>query len=171
MPAPLELPETGSLLDERAPVLRLRGEHLLDLALPHDRVHRGAEADVREQLHEIRTTDGGAVHEVLALGAADEAARDRDLAEVELRPDAVLVVEDELDFAMVGRLSVAAAREEDVVGPLRSELRRRQRAGRPDDGVGDVRLPRPVRTDDHGHARLERDLQRVGERLEAADAE
>ena len=57
MPAALELPEAGSLLDERAPVLRLRGEHLLDLALPDDRVHRGAEADVGEQLDEIGAPD------------------------------------------------------------------------------------------------------------------
>jgi len=39
MPAPFELPETCRLLDERAAILWFRGEHLLDLALPHDRVH------------------------------------------------------------------------------------------------------------------------------------
>ena len=54
---PLELAETGSLLDELAPLLRLRREHRLDLALADDRVHRAAEPDVGEQLDEV-----GAAH-------------------------------------------------------------------------------------------------------------
>ena len=40
----LELAETGRLLDEGAPVLRLRGEHGFDLPLADDRVHGAAEA-------------------------------------------------------------------------------------------------------------------------------
>ena len=54
---PLELAETGRLLDQLAPLLRLRGQHRLDLALADDRVHRAAEPDVGEQLDEI-----GAAH-------------------------------------------------------------------------------------------------------------
>ena len=53
VPAALELAEAGSLLDERPPVLRLRGEDLLDLALADDRVHRGPEPDVGEELDEV----------------------------------------------------------------------------------------------------------------------
>ena len=45
------------------------------------------------------------------------------------------------------------------------------RGHHPLDRVGDVRLPRAVRADDHGHAREEAQLDRLGERLEAADAE
>ena len=171
MPAPLELPEPCRLLHELPAVLRLRGEHLLDLALPDDRVHRGAEPDVREQLDEVGSAHRGTVDEVLALRAADEPSRDRDLAEVERGPRAVLVREHELDLAVLRGLTVAAAGEEDVVRLLRTELRRRQRARRPDDGVRDVRLARPVRTDDHRNALLELQLERLGERLEAADAE
>ena len=77
---------------------------------------------------------------------------------------AVLVVEDELHLAVLGPLAVPAAREEDVVRLLGPELGRRQRPGRPDDRVGDVRLPGAVRADDDGDARLERDLERVGGR-------
>ena len=47
----------------------------------------------------------------------------------------------------------------------------RQRAGRPDDRVGDVRLAGAVRPDDDGDAGLELQLERVRERLEAAQAE
>ena len=170
MLAALELAEPGRLLDEVAPVLGLRGQHGVDLSLRDDRVHRAAEADVREQLDEVGAAHRGLVDEVLALAAADEAARDRDLAEVDLVAEAaVLVVEDELDLAVVGRRSGRRAPEEHVVGLLGPELRRGQRAGGPDDRVGDVRLAGAVRADDDGDARLELELDRVDERLEAAD--
>ena len=84
---------------------------------------------------------------------------------------AVLVVEDELDLAVLRRLTLAATREEDVVGLLGAQLGGRQRSRCPDDRVGDVRLTGAVRADDDGDARLERELERVGKRLEAADAE
>ncbi len=101
--AALELAEPGCLLDQRAAVLGLRGEHGVDLPLADDRVHRAAEADVGEQLDEVGAPDRRAVDEVLALAAADEPARDRDLGVVELGAEAaVLVVEDELDLAVVG---------------------------------------------------------------------
>ena len=169
MPSALELPEPGGLLDERSPVLRLRGEHLLDLALADDRVHRRPEPDVGKELDEVGPPDRGLVDEVLALAAADEPARDRDLAEVELRPVPVLVVEHELDLAVLGGFPVAAAGEEDVVGLLCAELGRGQRARRPDDRVRDVRLPGAVRADDDRNPLLEIDLERTGEGFEAAD--
>ena len=140
---PLELAETGGLLDQFAPLLRLRGQNRLDLALADDRVHRAAEPDVGEQLDEIGAAHLRPVDEVLALAAAVQPARDRDLGEVELSEVAALVVEDELDLAAVGRRATLCAVEEDVVGLLGAQLGRRQRAGGPDDRVGDVRLARP----------------------------
>ena len=103
MTAALELPEPGRLLHERAPILRPRGEHLLDLALADDRVHRRAEPDVREDLDEIGAPHGRAVDEVLPFGTAHEPPRDRHLGELEIRPRAVLVVEDELDLTVLRR--------------------------------------------------------------------
>ena len=154
--AALELAEPGGLLDEVAPVLRLRCENGVDLALRDDRVHRPAEADVGKELDEIRAADGGPVDEVLTLAAADEPPRDRDLVEVDLLAEAaVLVVEDELDLAVVGRRPRRRAAEQDVVGLLRAHLGRRQRPGCPDDRVGDVRLARSVRADDDGDSWLE----------------
>ncbi len=169
MLALLELAETGRLLDERPPILRLRCEDGVDLALRDDRVHRAAEPDVGQELHQVGAAHGSPVDEVLALAAADEPARDRDLREVELAAEATVgVVEEELHLAMVGRRVVAATGEQHVVGLLRAERRRRQRARGPDDRVGDVRLARAVRADDHGHARLELHLDGIRERLEAA---
>ncbi len=169
--AALELAEPGRLLDQLAPLLRLRGEHGLDLALADDRVHRAAEPDVGEQLDEVGATHLRLVDEVLALAAAVQPARDRDLGEVEVAEVAALVVEDELDLAALGRRAALRAVEEDVVRLLRAQLGRRQRAGGPDDRVGDVRLAGAVRADDDGDARLELQLERVRERLEAAQAE
>src|SRR6185436_6054630 len=109
---PLELPEPGRLLDELAPLLRLRREHGLDLALADDRVHRAAEPDVGEQLDEVGAPHLRLVDEVLALAATMQAARDRDFREVELAELAALVVEDELDLAGLGRRAALGAVEE-----------------------------------------------------------
>ena len=168
MPAPLEAAEAGGLLDELAPLLGLRAEDLLDAALADDRPHLAAEADVREQLDEIGAPHRRAVDEVLALPAAVQAAHERDLGERKLGERAVLVVEEELDLAVVGRRPVLAAREQDVVGLLGAKLARREASRGPEQRVGDVRLPGAVRPDDDGDALLEADLDRVGKRLEAA---
>src|SRR5439155_25945902 len=168
VPPRLEASESGRLLDQRAPLLRLRRKDRLDLALPDDRVHALAETEVGEQLHEVEPAHGGPVDEVLALAAAMEPPRDRELRVVG-RPRAVLVVEEELDLAAVGRAAVTAACKEDVVGLLRPELARAERACGPADRVGHVRFARTVRPDDHADARLEANLDRIGKRLEAAE--
>ncbi len=76
-----------------------------------------------------------------------------------------------LSTAVVGRGTCRGAAEEDVVGLLGAELGGRQGSCGPDDRVGDVRLAGAVRADDDGDARLELQLESVGERLEAADAD
>ena len=79
----LEAPEPRGLLDHLAPPLGRRRQDLLDLALPDDRVHPAAEPDVGEQLDEVDAPDARAVDEVLALAAAVQAPRDRELRELE----------------------------------------------------------------------------------------
>jgi hypothetical protein len=168
VPARLEAAEAGGLLNQCAPFLRLRREDRLDLPLPDDRVHALTEPEVGEELDEVEPPHGRAIDEVLPLAAAVEPARDRQLGEVD-RQRAVLVVEQELDLAEVLGLPVRRAREEHVVGLLGAQLVRAERAGGPADRVGDVRLARAVRPDDHADARLEADLDRVRERLEATE--
>src|ERR1019366_3253853 len=97
----------------------------------------------------------GAVHEVLALTAAMQAAGERDLGERQLGPGAVLVVEDELDLAEIDRLTAGRPGKEPVVGLLGAQLVRAERAGRPEDRVGDVRLAGAVRPDDDRDPGLE----------------
>ena len=111
---------------------------------------------------------GVLLSEVLPLAAAVQPPRDRELGVVDGdRP--VLVVEQELDLAEVGRPAVGAAREEHVVRLLGAQLVRAERAGGPADRVRDVRFPGSVRPDDHADARLEANLDRVGKRLEATE--
>ena len=166
MTAELEAAEARCFLDEGAALRRLRAQHRLDAPLRDDRAEPAAETDVGEQLDEIDAAHGSAVDEVLALTAAVQPARERDLRERQLGPGAVVVVEDELDLAEVDGLATGRAGEEDVVGLLGAQLVRAERAGRPEDRVGDVRLAGAVRADDDGDARLQPNLDRVHERLE-----
>ena len=167
MLAALEPSEPCGLLQQRAPLLRLRAEDLLDPPLSDDRVHPAAETEIGEQLDEIDAADGGAVEQVLALAPAMEPPGDGELG-VRQRPFAVGVVEEQLDLAEVFARTAAAAGEEHVVGLLGAKLRGSHRPGRPDDRVGDVGLPGAVGPHDHGDARLEANLDRFRERLEAA---
>ena len=130
-------------------------------------MHPLAEAEIGEDLDEVEAADGRAVQQVLPLPAPVQPARDRELAVVD-RASAVRVVEQELDLAELGGAPAGRAGEDDVVRLLRPELGRAQRAGRPADRVGDVRLPGAVRPDDDRDARLETNLDGIGERLEAA---
>ena len=168
MPPPLEAAEAGRLLEQLAPAFRARAEDLLDLALADDRMHRTAEAEVGEQLDEVGPAHVRSVHEVLPLPAALQAPRDRELGVVN-GPVAVAVVEQELDLGVIGRRPGRGAGEQHVVRLLGAELVRGERPGGPDDRVRDIRLAGAVRADDDADARLETDLDGVGERLEAAD--
>ena len=166
MAASLEAAEPGRLLDQRPPLGRPRREDRLDLALADDRVHPLAEPEVGEQLDEVEPPHRGPVDEVLPLAAAMQPPRDGELRVVDGQRT-VGVVEEELDLAEVGRAARAAAGEEDVVRLLGPQLGRAEGAGGPADRVGDVGLAGAVRADDHADARLETDLDRVGEGLEA----
>ena len=167
MPAALEDTEARGVLDERAQLLGPAGEDLLHPPLADD---RAAEPELGEELDHIRPPYGGAVHEVLPLAAAVQPAGDRERREVE-PADALRVLELELDLAEGGRNALARAAEEHVVRLLGAELGRAQAPGRPDDRVGDVRLPGAVRPDEDRDPGLEPKLDRIGKALEAAQAE
>jgi hypothetical protein len=163
----LELAEPRGLLDQRTALGGLRGEDLLDASLPDDRVQIAAEPDVCEELDHVGAPNASSVHEVLAFAVPPQAPRDRELGELDRRLP-VLVVHDELDLAEVGAGPAGRARVENVVRLLSTQLGRAQAARRPDDRVGDVRLPGAIRANDDGDARLQANLDRIGERLEAA---
>ena len=166
----LNFPKPSRLLDECAALLGLRGEDLLDLALGDDGACGAAEPDVCQQLHEVGAANRGPVDQVLPLAASVQAPHDGHLGG-QVGQRVVRVVEHELDLAAGDRLPASPSREQHVVGLLRTKLVRAQASRRPQQRIGHVRLPGAVRPDDHGDARLEADLDRFGEGLEAADAD
>ena len=71
--------QTGGLLDLAAPVLRLSGQERLHLALADDGVQLLAQADLRQQLDDVREPAGGLVDGVLRRAVARHAAHHADL--------------------------------------------------------------------------------------------
>src|SRR5215471_10460297 len=126
----LEPTEPGRLLDQRPPLGGTRCEDRLHLALADDRVHSLPESEIGQEFDEIEPPHRGPVDEVLALASTVQAPRDRQLRVVD-RKRSVLVVEEKLDLAEVRGAASATAREEDVVRPLRPQLVRAERPGRP----------------------------------------
>ena len=129
-----------------------------------------AETRVGKHLDHVDKPAAGAVEPILALARAVQAAQDRDLAERQ-RDGAVGVVEHELDLRGAAGLHPAAAAEDHVLHRLSADRQRRLLAHRPQHGVGDVGLARPVGPDHDGDAGAEVEPSAVGEGLEALQRE
>ena len=68
------------LLDEDPPLVRLRGQHVVELLLVHDRIGPGAGACPGQEVEDVAEAAGIAVEEVLALRGAIEPPAHGDLA-------------------------------------------------------------------------------------------
>src|SRR5205085_11328347 len=77
----LVLRDPGGLLEDAAAVLGPGADDEPDTPLLDDRVRARADAGAEEQLGDVEQAAGGLVDLVAALAAAEEAARDGDLAE------------------------------------------------------------------------------------------
>ena len=157
----LVLEDAGCLLDEQATVLGTGAQHVLQRALGDDRMRVTTETGIVENVEYVHEARGRAVDEILALAAAVHAPRDDDLVEVE-RERAIGIVEHEVDLGQSDRLTRRRAGEDDVFHRLAAQLLGALLAQHPQDGIRDVRLTRPVGTDDDRHARLEREHSPVG---------
>ena len=121
-----------------------------------------------EQLLDVEQPHDLAVDAVLALAAAEDRAADLDLGH--RHGDlARRVVDDELHLGHAEGRSGGGSGEDDVGHVTAAEGASALLAERPADRVHQVRLARPVRTDDHADARDELQDGLVRERLEAAD--
>ncbi len=118
-------------------------------------------------VHEPRR---GAVDEVLGLARAVHAPGDGDLGELDGQR-VIGVVKHERDLGEADGLPCGRAREDHVLHRLTAKHLCALLAEDPEDGVGDVGLPRPVGTDDHGETRVEDHLGLVREGLEAFEGE
>ena len=169
-PALAVLAEPGRLLDQQAPITRLRGDDRFDAALRDDRVHLLAEPRVGQQLDHVDQPAARAREPVLPLPRAVESPVDRDLRRAE-RQRSLAVVEYQLDLGAGGRLAARGAGEDHVLHRLAADVAGRLLAERPQHRVGDVGLAGPVGADDHAHAGTELEPAAVRERLEALDGD
>ena len=164
------LEDAGGLLDDRPPLLGAGVEDGVDLALAHDHVLLAADAGVGEQLLHVEQAARDAVDRVLAVAAAEQDARERDLVELD-RQQAGGVVERERHLGPPERWALLGPGEDDVVHLLRPHRSRRLCAEHPGDGIDDVRLAGTVGADDDGHAGFEAHRGGVGERLETLEGQ
>ncbi len=148
------LEDAGGLLDEAAPVLGRRVQHLVELALPDDDVHLPADAGVRQQLLDVEQPGGGAVDRVLRAAGAEHRPRDRDLGVLD-RQRAVGVVDGQRHLGPAQRGAAGGAGEDDVLHLAAAQALGALLAHHPGQGVHDVGLARAVRADDAGDAGLE----------------
>ena len=170
LPASLELAQSRGLLDQPTALVRSRQQHLIDRALGDDAVQVAPEAGLGEQVAHVEAPHGLAIEQVVAVARAIEPAHDRELVAGDADA-AVGVVEQQLDLADAARRVLLGAREEHVLLALCAQLAGWLGGHRPLQRIGDVGLARAVRPDDDGDAAVEAELERLAERLEAAQAD
>src|SRR5579875_2131 len=165
-----EAPDPRRLLEQPAPLRRLRGEDRVDLSLRNDRIGTVTQPRPAEQIDDVAQAHGVAVDEVFALAGAVGAARDLYFVEIE-RQLTVAVVERHRDFGHAERLARRVAREDHVFEPLRAQAPRALFAQHPANRVDEVRFSRTVRPDHGRNTGLELDGRLLGERFEAEQAQ
>ena len=163
-----EAADARRLLKDGAAVLAALAEDVVDAALADDGIALLAHAGVAEQVHDVLEAAGGAVHEVLAVAAAVDAAGDADLVKggAELM---VGVVKDEGDLAVVEGLSLLGAVEDDVGHVVAAQHLGALLAQHPAHGVSDVALAAAVGAHDARHVLRKDDLRTPGEGFKAID--
>jgi hypothetical protein len=158
----LVLGDPRRLLEDRAPLLGLGGEDLVDLALGHDRVAGPAYAGVHEELMDVLQPARLAVEQVFALAVPVDPPRDLDL--VEFAAELLLALRQEhRDLAHLGGPARVGPLEDDVLHLSAAKRLRALLPEHPADRVGDVGLAAAVGPDHGGHAGLEHEGRWIGE--------
>ena len=157
--------DPGRFLDEHAPLVRLRGEDVIELLLIHHRVRTRVRAGAGEEVEDIAQAGGVLVEEVLALAGAVEAPAHRDLGPRHRQH--TVVAEGQLGFGEAHRLPRRRAVEDQVFHALAAQRFRALLAECPADRLRDVALAASVGTDDRGDSGGDLDGGFFGERFEA----
>src|SRR4029079_7413104 len=168
--AHLQVLDPGRLLEELTSLLRAKRERGVDRPLPDHHRLVGPETAAGEQVDDVAQARAGPVDEVLGLSRAISTPADRDLAEVDRKP-AVAVVQGQDRLGHPLRTPALAAGEDHVIGPSGAKRAVRLLAQDPPHSVSHVSLARPVRADHGGDAALEDEARRIGEGLEAVEAQ
>ena len=169
-PLRLVLRDAGRLFEDRAPLLGLRRQDLVDLALRHDRVAGPANAGVHEKLLDVLQSARLAVERVLALPVAVHATHDLDL--VKFAAELLLAIgQEQRNLAQLRRLPGVGPLEDDVLHLAAAQRLGALFAQHPADGIGNVRLAASVRAHDRGDPRFEPESGRVREAFKAMELE
>ena len=165
-----KLRDPGGLLEDGAAILAGSHQERIDTPLLDDAVGLGGGACAAEQVADVAQPADLAVDEILALAAAVDTAANLHFIGLDGQQSGA-VVEDERSFGAVERLAGDGACEDHVGHLAAAEAAYRLLAEDPLDRVDDVRLARPVRSDDDGDAVGELETRSVGEALEAEQFE
>ena len=161
-----EAADTGGFFKDHAAVLAALAQNFVNSALADDGIAFLAHAGVAEQVDDIAQTAARAVHQVFAFAAAVDAAGDADLVirHVQL---VVGVVKGERYFAVIERLALFGAVEDDVGHALTAQHLGALFAQHPAHGVADVALAAAVGANNARYVLRKDDLRALGERLKA----
>ncbi len=165
--------DPGRLFQQAAALDRLGVDDGADAALAHQRRRmRAARLVGEEQLHVARA-HLAAVDAVARAGAALDAARHLDLVILVVVAGRVAprVVEMKRHFGDVARRPRRSAAEDDVVHLAAAHALGRVLAHHPAQRLDQIRFAAAIGADDPGQAGLDRELGRIDEGLEAAEAE
>ena len=165
-----ELQDSGSLFDDRPPLLRPSIQHRVDLALADDHVLLPADTCIAEQFLHVEQPARDTVDRVFALAGAEQDSRHGDLGELD-RQQPGRVVDGQRDLGPAERRPLRRAGEDDVVHLLAAHRAGCLRAEHPGDGVDHVGLAGAVGPDHHRDPRLELEGGCVGERLESFEGQ
>ena len=157
--ARFEFADAGGFLDDGAAILRARAENLADAPLLDNGVALRAEAGAHEQVLNVAQTGQVAVDQVFAFARAEKAARDGDFGGRGLRAAGLRMCRVGVfvsggidqrhgDDGHASGLSVARSGEDHVFHAGAAQTFRRLLAEHPTDGVTQIRLAAPVRTND-----------------------
>ncbi len=157
-----EFGDTCRLLENIAALIRFCTDDLRDSALSDDCIAVSAEAGVHEQLVDILQADIPAVDEILAVAAAVEPPRDRDLR-LRFGQRMVTVVDRQRHSGKAHLLALRRTGKDDILHALAAQLLRGLLAQHPADGIADIALAAAVRSDDGGEALVKGQRDLVGE--------
>ena len=172
VPPRLQAADPGGFLEQPAAVGGLGLDQRADLALAYDRGAARARGGVREQELDVAGAQLLAVDPEDRADAAPDPPRQIELARLaEPRQRDLGRLDPQADLGQVERRPGAGAGEDHVVHLGAAQAARRGLAHHPAQRVDQVRLAAAVRTDDAGQPRLDRELGRMHERLEAGEAQ
>ena len=168
----LQAADPGGFLEQPPALGRLGVDQRADLALADDRGAARAGGGIREQHLDVARPQLPAVHPEHRAGAAADPPGQLELVDLpEPRHHEGRAAQMELDLGEIERRPRGGAGEDHVVHLAAAQPARRGLAHDPAQRVDQIRLAAAVGPDDAGQARLDQQLGRVPERLEAGRGE